>query len=456
MSKRFYKYFPYLFFVGDAGMLAGSFLIAYFLRFEALNPSVTYGYALILALILWALIIGIKRDYKIPRTAYYIQTSQKAITSILAFLASAATIWVAFDVTAIDRMVFIWGTLFLLILLPIYRALVHFILKEYRRMGHNYRNAVIIGEGTNGEKLSKMFIKRPEFGIRFLGFFEKNRDSVDTEGSLEDFYQNAHDLSLDFIYVTDSLPKDEFQRLLSYAESKLIKVKLLPNYKLEGTQRLSFSSFRDIAIIDVNAIPLDNVFYNFLKRSFDIVFSLLVIVFLLSWLLPILAILIKMSSPGPVFFYQDRSGRGYAPFKCMKLRTMRVNAESDVKMASKNDQRVTKIGAFLRKTSLDELPQFFNVLMGDMSVVGPRPHPVMLNEAYVDKVEKFMSRHFVKPGVTGLAQAMGYRGEIVRLMDMRNRVKLDRFYIQNWSFILDIKIIFLTVYSIIFDREKAY
>ncbi|MEL7146237.1 MAG: sugar transferase, partial [Bacteroidota bacterium] len=178
--------------------------------------------------------------------------------------------------------------------------------------------------------------------------------------------------------------------------------------------------------------------------------------FLLSWIIPIIGFLIKLESKGPVFFKQHRNGKGNEKFLCWKFRTMRVNAEADTKQATKDDPRITKIGSILRKTSIDELPQFINVLLGDMSVVGPRPHPVKLNEQFSPKIDRFIQRHAVKPGITGLAQAKGYRGETTQFSAMYGRVKLDRFYVKNWSLILDLKIIILTIFSIIKGQETAY
>ena len=171
---------------------------------------------------------------------------------------------------------------------------------------------------------------------------------------------------------------------------------------------------------------------------------------------PLFGLIIKLESKGPILFKQLRHGKGNAPFYCYKFRTMIENSEADFTWASKNDPRVTKFGAFLRKTSLDEFPQFFNVLIGNMSIVGPRPHPLSLNKTYESKVEKYAKRHAYKPGVTGLAQAMGYRGEITDYYQMSSRVRLDRFYLQNWSFVLDVKIIFLTVYALMKGQKLAY
>lgn len=201
--------------------------------------------------------------------------------------------------------------------------------------------------------------------------------------------------------------------------------------------------------------PLKSTTAQITKRAFDIIFSLGIIVFVFSWLFPIVAVLIKLSSKGPVFFKQKRHGLNNELFDCLKFRTMRVNTVEG-KQASKHDPRITRVGSFLRKTSIDEFPQFLNVLMGDMSVVGPRPHFCEHNEEFAKHVKGFMCRHAVKPGVTGLAQTRGYRGETNTLQAVTGRFKLDVFYIANWSFWLDVKITFNTFFGMLLGDKQAY
>lgn len=191
------------------------------------------------------------------------------------------------------------------------------------------------------------------------------------------------------------------------------------------------------------------------KRNFDILFSFLVLVLLLSWLIPLIAILIKLDSRGPVFFKQLRTGKHGKPFYCLKFRSMAPNTDSDHRQATHNDNRVTRVGAFLRKTSLDELPQFINVLLGEMSVVGPRPHMLKHTEDYSQVIDNFMDRHIVMPGITGWAQVSGHRGETTETAAMANRVKADIWYMENWTLLLDLQIVLLTV-NCFKGHEKAY
>ena len=222
------------------------------------------------------------------------------------------------------------------------------------------------------------------------------------------------------------------------------------------SKKLQSDTYGFSTVQSLRPMPLSNDYNSFIKRFFDIVFSFLVIVFILSWVTPIIAFLIKIESKGPIFFKQTRNGIKYKEFTCLKFRSMFENKTADTQQATKNDVRVTRIGRFLRKTSIDELPQFFNVLMGDMSVVGPRPHMIKENQKYAKSIKKFMVRHFVKPGITGMAQVKGYRGEIETETDIINRVKYDIYYLENWTILLDLNIILLTSVNFLTGQKKAY
>jgi exopolysaccharide biosynthesis polyprenyl glycosylphosphotransferase len=202
--------------------------------------------------------------------------------------------------------------------------------------------------------------------------------------------------------------------------------------------------------------PLDGLLSRFIKRTFDVFFSLFIIIFVFSWLFPIIAVLIFIDNPGSIFYTQKRHGANNEIFNCIKFRSMKIENNHDFVQASKNDSRITRVGKFIRKSSIDELPQFFNVLFGDMSVVGPRPHAIEHNREFADKIDNYYSRHLFKPGITGLAQVKGYRGETDTLEKMQFRVKFDRYYIQNWTILFDFKIIFLTVYNIFKGEKNAY
>ncbi|NKI32038.1 sugar transferase [Croceivirga thetidis] len=220
---------------------------------------------------------------------------------------------------------------------------------------------------------------------------------------------------------------------------------------------ISIDDWLDLwSTVSIDEIKIVRPQYRVLKRVFDFVFSTLVIVLVLSWLTPLLLILIKAESKGPLIFKQLRHGHLGGEFYCYKFRSMRVNTLSDKQMAKKGDPRITKVGRFIRKTNIDELPQFLNVFLGQMSVVGPRPHMVTQMNSFEDLIEYYSLRHYVKPGVTGLAQVMGYRGEIKTINDIRNRIRMDVFYFTKWTFGLDLKIIWLTLKNIVEYKNMGY
>jgi len=346
---------------------------------------------------------------------------------------------------------------FIFLSITLFRTLYFYGLRRYRLEGYNFRNVVVIGSGKDVKPLVHFFNKRKDFGFHYKGFFDdKKEGDTDYLGSIEESFDYIKNNEIDEIYCSiSSLPKEKILSYINFADDQVKTLKLIPDSNnLFNQMKLDYYGF--VPILSVRELPFDKPGVKFAKRIFDIAFSLIVILFLLSWITPILYFLIKRESKGPLFFKQIREGIKGDTFLCYKYRSMGVNGNADKNQAVKGDLRVTKIGKIIRKTSVDELPQFFNVLFGDMSVVGPRPHMLSQSELFKKIVNKYMVRHFVKPGITGLAQVKGYRGEIETDKDIKNRVKYDIFYIENWSFFLDIKIIYQTVKNAIRGEEKAY
>lgn len=331
---------------------------------------------------------------------------------------------------------------------------VYYLLKRYRKdLGGNYRITIIIGDSMKTRQLYQFFESTPEYGYKCLKVFDLNNGSADLDSVFD--YINSN--KVDEIYCSMSeIDNDHLNSIISFADNNLKVLKFLPDNKDVYSRKLNYEYYGFLPILSLRKIPFDDPLNKFFKRAFDILISLFVLVFILSWLTPLLAICIKIESKGAVFFKQKRNGLDYNEFYCYKFRSMKPNPEADLHQVSKNDKRITKIGRLLRKTSLDELPQFYNVLLGDMSVVGPRPHMVSHTHMYAENVDKFMVRHFIKPGITGLAQISGYRGEVETDQDIINRVKYDIFYLENWSLLLDTKIVFLTVVNAIRGDKKAY
>lgn len=342
-------------------------------------------------------------------------------------------------------------------LITLFKYMLFYYLKKYRIVtGSNFRNAVIIGYTPEAIRLKELFETRNDYGYRFLGYFSDKKSNANITGKLADLKNYVLVNKVDEIYCSlNEISNEELKNLVEFADENNKTIKFIPDTKEIFSKNLKIEYYEFFPVLSLRKTMLHDPAIKTFKRLFDIVFSSVVIVGLLSWLTPILAVLIKLESSGPVFFKQGRPGMDEKEFFCYKFRSMKMNMTTE-KEASKNDPRVTRIGRFLRKTSLDEMPQFINVLLGDMSVVGPRPHLWSQNKAYGNRIKKYMVRHYVKPGITGLAQVRGFRGEIETDEDMINRIKYDVFYIENWSLLLDIKIIIQTVVNIFRGEEKAY
>ena len=325
------------------------------------------------------------------------------------------------------------------------------IIKRYRAIGGNYRKIIILGDTPDTRNLEKMVSKDSDLGYRLTHFITKEMFNFE-ELRLYCLKYSTEEIFL----AANQFTEKEITDITEFSDNSLIKVRLVPDFSGVYSSNLKIDYIGYQPILIPSEIPLDYLLNSFSKRVFDILFSLSIIFFILSWLLPILAILIRLESKGPIFFKQARSGLNNTTFFCYKFRSMRINHDAEVKQATKNDVRITKIGSFIRKTSIDELPQFFNVFMGNMSVVGPRPHMINHTREFSQIVDRYMVRHFVKPGITGLAQMMGYRGETKEDWDIKARVKMDKFYIENWNFFLDLKIIYYTVINVFKGEDQAY
>ncbi len=342
---------------------------------------------------------------------------------------------------------------------PMWRLIFSSSVKRYYRSGEKSRKAVLVGSHFE-EDFIRFLERNTPTGVMVKGYFGQRFDSrypfLGGTQEVIGFLDNAAG-EIDEVYCSlGAMNNQEVNEIVEYADNHLIRVMFIPDQKGIPYSKLSLDYFGHVPVLSLRHLALDETVNRALKRLFDIVFSLLVTVFVLSWLTPLLAILIKIDSKGPVFFVQKRSGKNNELFSCLKFRTMKVNKEADSLQAEKNDSRITKVGAFLRKTSLDELPQFFNVLWGDMSIVGPRPHMVSHTEEYSKAINKFMVRHLVKPGITGLSQVMGLRGDTSEPSKMRNRVRIDIFYLENWSFALDVKIVLITFWKMVKGDENAF
>ncbi len=319
------------------------------------------------------------------------------------------------------------------------------------------KSVAILDMNQCGSKLAKYL--ETQSGLNFLGFLEGGF-SVSERGELviasaAKQLTAAVNSGVEEVFVSiDSHRMNDVTDLIKEGEKQCVRLKFVPDMTaLESNFR--FDRMGDFTVLCARSEPLEAIENRFKKRLFDIIVSVFVVVFILSWLYPLMAIIIKIQSPGPVLFKQLRSGRDNKPFWCYKFRSMRMNDESDNRQASAGDDRVTPIGRFMRRTSIDEFPQFLNVLFGYMSVIGPRPHMISHTEQYRKIIDKYMVRQFLKPGISGLAQVNGFRGETKDTRLMEKRVENDISYMENWSLMLDVRIVFLTIINV-FRGDGAY
>ncbi|NQW36816.1 MAG: exopolysaccharide biosynthesis polyprenyl glycosylphosphotransferase [Flavobacteriales bacterium] len=460
LKKKFNKFFPLLFIFGELITLSLVYFAAAFIvsDYNALNQQNLYDF--MTSIVIWSIFSYLNKNYDIGRATKYVDTLRKAANTLVRFLFILFIIMLFMRRNDIKREFLIFWVALFFVALPFYNLTVHIILKKYRAFGGNVLNVAIIGYDSYGFELYDLFLKNPQYGYRCSHIFSikstpKVLKKYPLSGTIDDFFK-ADKAGYDAIYVNGEIDKAQLNSIIAFSDTEHKKVKILPQFQTHWLKSYFITSYDNVAIVDVNNIPLDNILNRSLKRVFDIVFSSFVIVFFLSWMYPLFALMIKLQSRGPVIYKQSREGKKGIHFMCYKFRSMRLNDEADYSWAKLNDPRLTKFGVFLRKTSLDEFPQFFNVFLGDMSIVGPRPHPIKLNDTYRSRVEKFALRHQTKPGVTGLSQIKGFRGGITLYHQINARVRLDRFYIQNWSFLLDLRIILLTITALLQGQDEAY
>jgi putative colanic acid biosynthesis UDP-glucose lipid carrier transferase len=320
--------------------------------------------------------------------------------------------------------------------------------------------AIILGAGLIGEKLYSELSSNVYLGIKILGFFDddpENRNQAHILGSLDQVKEFINNNHITTIYCTLPLSaQNKILDFLNFAEQNVIDFHVVPSIAYYINTQIILDNIGNIPVLSVRKVALSHTHNALVKRTLDVIFSFLFLISLFPVIYLILGLLIKLSSPGPVFFVQERTGFKGKKFNCYKFRSMRCNTEAHTKQATAHDNRKTRIGNFIRRTNIDELPQFINVLKGNMSLVGPRPHMLLHTTEYSRLINKYMVRHFIKPGITGWAQVNGFRGETTKLEEMEGRIKKDIWYIENWSIWLDIQIVFQTIFIMLIGDKKAY
>ena len=335
---------------------------------------------------------------------------------------------------------------------------IHIYLKKSNRL---LNKVIIIGYNNTAKKLANYFTEEG-LNIQLVGFTEESSNVTELSyfpilTEIKNTVAIAKKMDVHEIFSTIPPEQNQFiYTILHEAERECIRFKVVPDFTSLIKTPVVIDYIRDLPILSLRRDPLDNIGNQIKKRVLDLAVSFLVVIFILSWLIPLLGLLIMLESKGPVFFSQQRSGKNNKKFNCLKFRSMRINQEAESKQATKYDQRITRVGKFLRRTSLDEFPQFINVLKGEMSLVGPRPHMVKHTSDYSKIVDNFMIRQFLKPGITGWAQINGFRGQITDNQQLKSRITSDLWYLENWTIWLDIRILFLTVYKIVKGDENAF
>jgi undecaprenyl-phosphate galactose phosphotransferase/putative colanic acid biosynthesis UDP-glucose lipid carrier transferase len=467
-KTNLYRYSPYAKFIGlfgDLFLLNSAILVSYYLRYGNI-VRLTDSFAqptLILSNLIWVFICLYFDAYNVMRVGY-IETLFSKTTKLLGLylcILFALIVFLNYDGVSRLRLMYFSAVFFSELLL--FRYVFVWILKKIRKAGYNYRRVIIIGAGQKGKDIQKILSKDVSYGYQVLGFFDdvastKESASAGSVGGLNEAIDFLKTNGVHEVYIASSnYASKEISKIILFCERNLIRLKFVPDFQnFTKSKRVEINFYDDLPVISFRQEPLESTLNRTVKRLFDIAFATAIIVCIFPWLFPIIMLAVKLSSRGSVFFKQERTGEQNKVFWCYKFRTMHVNDLAHEQQATRHDARITNVGRFLRQTNLDELPQFFNVLFGSMSVVGPRPHMLKHTEEYSALINSFIVRQLIKPGITGWAQVNGFRGETHTLVQMEKRVEYDIWYIENWSFYLDIKILFRTIANMVRGDKNAF
>ncbi|WP_415324411.1 exopolysaccharide biosynthesis polyprenyl glycosylphosphotransferase [Chryseobacterium sp. MMS23-Vi53] len=451
---RYSRYLKSIIVLLDLLVIASIFIFFFLSRNQDLkyNQETWYqnSFSLVLLFLFWMLLSGRTRIYNIPRNLTYTLFLERLLVHFLLFILGVLLIGkVSYNVFFNSDIY--WLSFYLFFFIFLAKSLIYFGIKYFRSLGINHRNIMFLNENSSTEVLKNILKERKDYGYKI---FEYNYSDIKPDELIE--FWKANGIHTLFIPTENSYNERQEKEIFRLAEANKVHISLIPSITQSDFFLYDMGYIQTQPVLNQAKYPLDYYSNFLLKRTFDIIFSIIVLVGICSWLFPIIAILIKMSSNGPVFFLQKRYGFHEEVFNCIKFRTMIVNDESSTKTTEENDARITKIGKFLRKTSLDEMPQFLNVLRGQMSIVGPRPHMLAVDNYYKPKIGRYSLRSMVSPGITGLAQVNGLRGDAGDVeVEMNKRVLADAFYVRNWSFVLDLVIILKTVLLVIGGDKNA-
>jgi len=468
MFKTYTNLFKLILLTGDLLWLNFSLILASYIGYHSFSflEEREYIFVLLLSNILWLFITESSSLYKLKQSAGFSENFDSLIKTLFFHLLVLFFLLNIFKLYTVPRLVFYYTYSFSLFLGSLWRIIFLKILRSIRKVERAQTKVVILGAGPVGEVLMNFFNSDVTLGYNFLGFFDDNlhagSDRHKILGTIEDVKDYALANQIDEIYC--ALPyyaAEKIKDIIRFSEENFIRFKIVPDFKRYVSKKVQVDFYGRIPIISLREEPLEEISNRLIKRIFDIIFSLIVVVIIFPPLFIILWVLIRAGSPGPVLFRQYRWGKKNKRFVTYKFRTMlwernEVDETGSYRQARKDDPRITRLGRFLRKTNIDEFPQFWNVLIGEMSVVGPRPHPEPLNEISVKEISQYNIRHWIKPGITGYAQVKGLRGETDEPEKMLKRIEHDILYLENWSIWEDISIILQTIACMFRGDKNAY
>lgn len=463
MNRQFERYMQIIFLALDLIALNITFLVCqlFFTKNIHSDSSDAYFRYLTVANAAWLLLAFFFRTYSNNLILNFEQFTKRTIQVYLLWMITVLIYLFFSRELIVSRLFIIATTTGFGVGLLANRFIYLGIFKYFRNSDFLTKKVIILGYNDTAKKLATYF-EQDGLNIQIIGYIEDEENIQELShypvfGNIDDALQIAKDLKAQEIFSTITPEQNnDIYELMFQSEKECIRFRIVPNLSMFITREVHIEYYGELPILALRKEPLDDVGNRIKKRALDVTVSLFVTIFILSWLIPIIGILIFIESGTPVFFKQLRTGKNKKPFYCWKFRSMRKNNDADLKQATVNDNRVTFFGRILRKTSLDEFPQFLNVLKGEMSLVGPRPHMIKHTSDYSKLVDEYMVRQFIKPGITGWAQINGFRGEIHNPEQIKMRVNKDVWYLENWTLLLDIKILFLTVYYVFRGDKKAY
>lgn len=450
---RYSRYFKSLAVTLDTIMVSSVFLVFYYRNFDVKYDSYIVEQNLLsigLLSLFWLLLSGRTKLYHIPRNLTFTIYIERIFTHIFIFFIGVILLGKVSNNDFLKTERFYLATMMILVLIPM-KSFIFFLLKYIRTLGKNHRNVMFIGRSVSIDILQNILNQRKDYGYKIFEY--PHQEIVISE--LVNFWKKNGIHTL-YMPSESCINIDLEKQIFIETEIHKVKISIVPNMVQNNFFEYDLNYIEALPILSQAKYPLGFYTNSIIKRSFDFLFSVIVLVGICSWLFPIIALLIRLDSKGPVFFLQKRYGYHDEVFNCYKFRTMVVNDDCTSKTTEVNDKRITNLGKFLRKSSIDEFPQFMNVFLGDMSIVGPRPHMLKVDDYYKPKISRYSIRSMVKPGITGLAQVNGLRGDEGNMdLGMKKRILADNFYVKNWSTSLDIVIILKTIFLVIVGDKKA-